>query len=78
MRKIPLFIIDFYQKILSSDTGILGQHLFRGKTCGFYPTCSEYTKQAIQKYGFFKGIKLGIKRISRCTPSNGGTIDLVK
>ena len=37
-------------------------------SCRFTPTCSEYTKQAIIKYGFFKGTFLGIKRISKCHP----------
>jgi uncharacterized protein len=75
MKKIALFLIGFYQKYLSLDTGIIGVHFSRGKTCGFHPTCSEYTKQAIEKYGFWRGSYLGIKRIWRCRPSNGGTID---
>jgi len=36
--------------------------------CRFTPTCSEYTKKAIEKYGSFKGIWMGIKRILRCHP----------
>ncbi|MFI5205309.1 MAG: membrane protein insertion efficiency factor YidD [Candidatus Paceibacterales bacterium] len=37
-----------------------------GGACKYSPTCSEYTKQAIKKYGVFKGINLGIKRIWSC------------
>ena len=45
--------------------------------CRFIPTCSEYTRQAIQKYGIWHGIGLGIKRISRCRPGGGCGYDPV-
>lgn len=45
--------------------------------CRFYPTCSEYMKQAIIKYGVIKGGFLGIKRILRCHPFNEGGYDPV-
>ncbi len=40
--------------------------------CLFQPSCSEYMKQSIIKYGVFKGLKKGFKRIRRCCPPNGG------
>jgi len=46
--------------------------------CRFTPTCSEYTKIAIEKYGAFKGLKLGIKRILRCHPKGKYGYDPVK
>lgn len=46
--------------------------------CVFYPTCSEYTKQAIVKYGALKGVALGIKRILRCHPWQKDHIDPLK
>ena len=49
----------------------------RGYHCKFYPTCSEYTKQAIKKYGIIKGSFLGMKRILKCTPNREFTFDPV-
>jgi len=43
--------------------------------CKYYPTCSEYTKQAIEKYGLLKGIFLGAWRIIRCNPFSKGGYD---
>ncbi|MEI7473613.1 MAG: membrane protein insertion efficiency factor YidD [bacterium] len=47
------------------------------KSCRFHPTCSEYTKQAIIKYGITKGIILGTKRILKCHPFHLGGYDPV-
>jgi putative membrane protein insertion efficiency factor len=46
--------------------------------CRFEPTCSEYTKQAVEKYGAMKGSWLGLKRILRCQPFSKGGFDPVK
>ena len=72
MKKILIKIINFYQKHISL--------WFSSKNinCKFYPTCSEYTKQAIKKYGCLKGIFLGIKRILRCNPFSKGGYDPLK
>lgn len=48
------------------------------RTCRFYPTCSQYFVEALQKYGFFKGSYLGIRRILRCHPFNKGGYDPLK
>jgi len=41
--------------------------------CRFYPSCSNYAIMALEKYGFFKGWFLALKRIKRCTPQNTET-----
>lgn len=46
-------------------------------TCIYYPTCSTYTLTAIQRFGFFKGVFMGCKRILRCTPRFKGGYDPV-
>jgi len=58
MKKILIWIIVKYQEAP-----------FRSHySCVFLPTCSEYTKEALEKYGVFKGLWLGIRRILRCHP----------
>ena len=44
-------------------------------SCRFHPTCSEYSKQAITKYGATKGMFLSLKRILRCNPWGGSGLD---
>jgi uncharacterized protein len=61
-------LINFYQKI---PTRI---HY----SCVFIPTCSEYTKQAVEKYGILKGTRLSFKRILRCHPWQKNHIDILK
>ena len=69
MRKIFIFLIKFYQKAISP---------FLGRRCRFYPTRSEYTKQAVEKYGALKGLYLGLIRILKCHPFHKGGYDPLK
>jgi putative membrane protein insertion efficiency factor len=46
-------------------------------SCRFYPSCSEYTRQAIEHYGLVGGVWLGVKRLARCHPFNPGGYDPV-
>jgi putative membrane protein insertion efficiency factor len=46
-------------------------------TCRFHPSCSQYTYEAIEKYGLFKGTMLGAWRILRCNPYSKGGFDYV-
>lgn len=72
MKSILIFIIDIYKKTFSKIISSLGFH------CKFYPSCSEYTKEAIQKYGSLKGLALGGWRILRCNPFSKGGYDPLK
>lgn len=45
--------------------------------CGYYPTCSQYAVEAVEKYGALKGMWLGSKRLLRCTPFHKGGSDPV-
>ncbi len=68
MKKILIFLIRVYQVVISP---------FLGENCRFYPSCSEFTKQAIEKCGW-KGIIISVKRIFRCHPFNSGGYDPVE
>jgi len=72
-RKILIQLNNFYQKILSPDHSFWAKKIFPWGYCKFQPTCSEYSKQALQKYGVMKGGIKTIWRILRCNPwSRGG------
>ena len=72
MKKILVFFIEKYQKHISAFL------ISKGIKCKYYPTCSEYTKQAIIKYGTIKGVFLGIKRFFKCNPFSKGGYDPLK
>lgn len=76
-KKLVLKIIRLYQKTLSLDHGPLA-FLYSEGFCRFRPTCSEYTYQAIEKYGILKGSLLGLWRILRCHPWSKGGYDPLK
>ena len=68
MKKVLIKLIELYQLTPISTHS----------NCKFTPTCSEYTKEAIEKYGALRGTFKGIKRILRCNPFNKGGYDPVK
>jgi hypothetical protein len=73
MTKLAILILSFYKKYLSPTL----TRLFGG-ACRFTPTCSEYTIEALRKYGLTKGLVLGLKRVGRCNPWGGSGFDPVK
>lgn len=78
VKKIILKFIRFYQKT-SFFRGALAKQLFLNESaCRFTPTCSDYTYQAVEKYGAVKGLFIGIKRIIRCHPWSEGGFDPLK
>jgi len=76
MKILIVNIIKLYQKTISPDHGFLGRFVFGG-ACRFDPTCSQYTKEAVERYGSTKGLFLGLKRVLRCQPFAKGGFDPV-
>lgn len=68
VQRLFLRLIRFYQRYISPGLG---------SNCRFYPTCSQYTYEAIAKYGVVRGGWLGVRRIARCHPFNKGGFDPV-
>lgn len=68
MKYIFIFLINLYQKIVSP---------FSPSVCRFYPTCSSYSKEAMEKHGVLKGIYLTFRRLIRCHPFHPGGYDPV-
>ncbi len=69
MKKLCIWLLKAYKKIISPILNFFGIH------CKFYPSCSEYMMQAIEKYGCIKGILIGGKRLLRCHPFAKGGYD---
>jgi len=68
MKKAALLAIRLYQLVLAPVFG--GQ-------CRFYPSCSEYTREAINRYGLARGASLGARRLLKCHPWHPGGVDHV-
>jgi uncharacterized protein len=67
-KTIALALIRFYKRWIS---------IILPSSCRFYPSCSQYTYQAIEKYGVLRGGWLGVRRIARCHPFHPGGFDPV-
>lgn len=68
LQKAVLFLIRFYQQAVSPHFP---------SSCRYIPSCSAYTYEAVRKYGVFRGVFLGSKRILRCHPFHSGGYDPV-
>jgi len=68
MQQIAVFFIKGYRYLISP---LLGNH------CRYYPSCSSYALTALQRFGFFRGGILSVKRLSRCHPWHKGGVDMV-
>ncbi|NQT23512.1 MAG: membrane protein insertion efficiency factor YidD [Candidatus Omnitrophica bacterium] len=66
IKNLLIFLIKIYRNLLSP---------FKLQSCRFYPSCSEYAIESIDKYGIFKGITKAIMRISKCHPFHKGGFD---
>jgi len=69
MKYLLIYIINFYQKNIS---------FVLGKNCRFHPTCSEYSKQSIERHGVLIGGCYSVTRIIKCGPWSKGGVDEVK
>jgi hypothetical protein len=72
MKRVILYILELYKNFISPIFKTMGVE------CKYYPTCSEYAKLAIEKYGCIRGIYLSIKRIIKCNPFSKGGYDPLK
>jgi putative membrane protein insertion efficiency factor len=68
MKYLLVFLITLYQKLFSS---------WLPPVCRFTPTCSQYAKEALKRYGAFHGLFLAVKRVLRCHPFHAGGYDPV-
>ena len=69
MKIVSIKVVKAYRRFISP---------LSAPRCRFYPTCSNYFLQAVEKYGAIKGSMLGIKRILRCHPFSKGGYDPLK
>ncbi|MFA6468733.1 MAG: membrane protein insertion efficiency factor YidD [Bacteroidota bacterium] len=69
MKQLFIFLIRVYQMVISP--------FLPANSCRFFPTCSAYTIESIQKHGALKGSLLGAKRICKCHPYHEGGYDPV-
>jgi len=78
LRYVFIAFIKIYQFLFSFDHGIPGLLFPNMRVCRFYPSCSEYSVEALKKYGSIKGTFLSLKRIVKCGPwTEFGTHDPV-
>ena len=68
MKRLLLSLIGAYRLLLSP---------FLGASCRFYPSCSAYALEAIERHGTLRGSWLALKRISKCHPWHPGGVDAV-
>ncbi|MBL8176991.1 MAG: membrane protein insertion efficiency factor YidD [Bryobacterales bacterium] len=69
MRELVVLSLRFYKRWISP---------LLPSACRFYPTCSDYMRQAVEKHGAFRGVYLGLRRLAKCHPFHAGGYDPVR
>jgi hypothetical protein len=69
MRQALILLLRFYKRFISP---------MLPSACRYYPTCSEYMLNAVEKYGVLKGVGMGLGRLLRCHPFHAGGFDPVR
>jgi len=68
MKRMVIALLRFYKRWISP---MLGQH------CRFHPSCSDYMREAVERFGVVRGVWLGLRRLGRCHPLHPGGLDPV-
>lgn len=69
MRELVVLVLRFYKRWISP---------LLPSACRFYPTCSDYMREAVERHGVWRGVYLGLKRLSKCHPFHAGGYDPVQ
>jgi putative membrane protein insertion efficiency factor len=69
MRKLIVAILRLYKQVVSPVLP---------SACRYYPSCSDYMREAVEKYGPARGLWMGVKRLARCHPFHSGGLDPVR
>jgi len=69
MRKVVVGLLRAYKTVVSP---------LLPSACRFHPTCSEYMREAVERYGAVRGIWMGLKRLCRCHPLQAGGFDPIR
>ena len=69
MRELVIGLLRLYKALISP---------LLPSACRFYPTCSDYAREAVEKHGVPRGVWLGLKRLCRCHPFHQGGFDPVR
>lgn len=69
MRELLMAALRFYKRWISP---------LLPSACRYHPTCSEYMRQAVERYGVLRGVGMGIRRLLRCHPFHEGGFDPVR
>lgn len=76
VSRAAIMLITLYQKTFSPDHGWFQTRNFLG-SCRYQPTCSQYAKEAIERFGLIRGTLLAFRRVARCHPWGGHGYDPV-